>query len=250
LDISYVHWHLPGNFVNNFYYPDGCPSCSLVYANDPNFLTNWTTTCWYVRDLKNSVCSVGTRLHMSNGQQVNIAAAGQFSVYRPAVTFPAHAIPAMIPMLTNNWLQLGNARSRGGDDVGTMQFDAAVTSKAPFVGAVNWTQLIRRSLPANPSDTGGQYNLNASPYGSDVFIGYENEISFYDSPGLSSWTGFWTLKDDYQTYLQFRPADGIAVTLGVVSWGWSAKEYNWALTDSSTTPPSFQDSDAFPQWTK
>jgi hypothetical protein len=50
---------------------------------------------------------------------------------------------------------------------------------------------------------------------------------------------------------RFFPLGGDAVTLRVVTWGWSATDWFGSLTSPSVTPPPDQPSasDDFPKWT-
>ena len=64
------------------------------------------------------------------------------------------------------------------------------------------------------------------------------------------------MTDAFQSYIRFRPdgVNSIAVTLGLVSWGWSGRADEtggqWTLTSSSTNGPSLTESSAFPYWEK
>ena len=268
-----VNWHLPDKFVNHQW-----QATNIVYTNDQveyipygstnydtdNTLLSYTTNagistqCWYVSGNGGNV-SVGTSLMFPSGKTVALAAQGQFTIYRPSVQFPFDPIPPMLPMLTNGWLQLGNASQYGGDDSGTMSFNVLITSQAPFTGHANWTQLIKRSVSYPDTGTGGQYYLDNSQFynANSALItntghSITGALNFYDSPGVSEWT-FWsiTITDSFQTYGEFLP-DGrgsIWVPLGIVTWGWGATESGTTLTSPSTTPPTYQDGDKFPIWT-
>lgn len=258
------HWTLPDKYVNEQYqYSSACTS----YRKNTDLLTNLTQQCWYVNQPAGAV-SVGMNLKFANGQYASVAAMGNFSVYRLQVTFPFTTNKIITPMLTNGWLQLGNADKYGGDNLGTAQFDAEIMSKMPFTGFANWTQLIRRSVSLPFADTGGRYDLDTGRFynnGNDASISLHTGssaspnpwgvVDFYDSPGVEinhSWlTWDVTIKDDFKTYLEFKPdGDSIWVTLGIVTWGWGATEGAATLSSPSTVQPYYQDSDQFPVWTQ
>ena len=233
-----------------------------VYTNDSSQMTkpNQVGPLWYL-DSGAQTVSVGAQLQFPNGKCASLAALGKFSVVKPQVQFPFSAIPSMIPMLTNGWMQLGNDSQLGGDNTGTMNFDALITSTSSFNGQAFWTQLVKRSAsyPLNATDTGGKYELDTEPVYSDIVTDIKplgnnpnprGIATFYDSPGVTQWT-LWnvTILDNFQTHLEFQPTGGIAVPLGVVTWGWGATESGTNLIWSSTNAPVFQDSDQFPVWT-
>jgi len=269
-------WSLPQKYVNHQWQNGELIGDAWVnygsvnYDIDSSLLENTDhTSCWYVRDPGGHV-NVGLILTFNNGQTAIVTAKGDFTVYRPKVTFPYFStawvtnIPPMIPMLTNGWLQLGNASQYGGQDEGTLSFYALITSEPPFTGIGNWTQLIKRSAsyPNNATDTGGQYDLDTRQFyntmptsianhtGSSASPNPYGAVPFYDSPGVGQWT-LWsiTIKDDFKTYLEFKPdGDSIWVTLGIVTWGWGATESGTTLLSPTNTPPTYQDSDQFPVW--
>jgi hypothetical protein len=271
------NWTLPGKFVNESWQHsvwirngDGTGYYmyygSVNYTNDFALLANTNqTSCWFY-NTNNGLVSVGLNLAFSNGQHATIAAAGKISVYRPSVTFPYTVNQQIIPMLTNGYLQLGNASAKGGNDVGVADFDLVVTSTVPFTGIANWTQLIRRSVSgwfSLTQDTHGRYDLDTARFynsndaaiwlhtGPTASLNPWGRVTFSDSPGLPWWPSSQSIKDDFQTYLEFKPdGDGIWVTLGIVTWGWGGTETNRLLILPSTVQPYYQDSDIFPVWTQ
>jgi len=61
------------------------------------------------------------------------------------------------------------------------------------------------------------------------------------------------IADNFQTYLVFKPNDDSAgpsiwVTLGIVTWGWSATESVFTLTSSNVTQAHYSAYDEFPEW--
>lgn len=277
------HWTLPETFVNT----NPFPYCPTFYIKNADFLNRiysrdgtLTTFCWYVRDFQAQSASVGMNLFFSNGQVVFINASGQFSVYRPQVTFPFSENNQIFPVITNDvynneYLELGydSGPNFNGSGLGTASFDAMITSAMPFTGKANWRQTNIRSVspPFNGSlDTAGQIILDKG-YGvdgynqDDVYIILHpnstntspyNAINFYDSPGIPiyPWPPSETVNHDrFRTYLQFYPdAGGIWVTLGVVTWQWGATENFGSTLPISpwTEQPWYQDTDEFPYYTQ
>lgn len=261
-------WTLPGEYVNerwqNYYAnPEGPLQYygSVNYRIDSTLLANAViTNCWYINTPGGTV-TMWQNLHFTNGQYASIAVDGDITVYKPQVTFPflPANIPNIIPRLTATWLELGD---RNAIPTGTAEFGALILSEPPFTGAVNWTQLIRRSVTYPYSGTGGAYALDNSQFYNNAntsinVIGRSPNprgvVSFFDNPGVADWSWYpWsiTIKDDFQTYLMFQPVgDGsIWVPLGFVTWGWGATESNATLTSPSTIQPSYQSSDQFPTW--
>ena len=210
------NWQLPAKFVN--WQTNYSSTCTTYVRNDDLLQNTPQTSCWFYNTNGNKV-GVHLNLHFSNGQYANVAAFGNVTIYRPSVTFqyskPVCNKHTNYDSCVNyGWLQLGNASQYGGDDVGTMNFGIQISSKTPFTGFANWTQLIRRSAsyPRNATDTGGHYDLdgrqfynaNNSPVsiltGGSAPLYPWGFVDFYDSPGVSQWT-LWsiTIKDDFQT---------------------------------------------------
>jgi hypothetical protein len=274
-------WNLPLKYVNHQWQQStpaipnqGPPTSygSVNYDIDSSLLRDTSqTACWFVNGQGGSV-SVGLSLKFPNGQAIPVTANGDFMVYRPQVTFPFTVNQTIIPMFTNGWLQLGNSDKYGGDNVGIADFDCKVTSKPPFAGVGNWTQLLKRSVNLlNKGDTDGRYDLDTSRF-------YNNnhapiwqhtgiapspnpwgKVALNDSPGtpiilkvggIVVWTfDNVTIKDDVNTYLEFKPdGDSIWVTLGIVTWGWGATKSGSIMNSPSTVQPQYQDSDQFPVW--
>jgi hypothetical protein len=235
-------------------------------------LTLETTAAWWVSGGFNPsatyTATVGEGLTFPNGQYVAIATHGLFTMFRPSVQFPATYNLTIIPMVTNGYLQLGDATPDGEGGIGEANFNTQITSKQPFTGAANWTQLINRKISNNAcplkyvgQDTDGRYDLDASPYNAtdspitthaNANIPPYGIIPFYDSPAVAVCSGGVTIKDDFQTYLQFTPvgSGSIPVTLGIVTWGWGGTQYGTTLSAPSTIQPHYDDSDEFPYWTQ
>jgi len=240
-----IRWSLPGKYVNQ---PTNYSSTCLTYVKNTDLLTNWVQQCWYVNQPGGNA-SVGMMLHFANGQSTFVEAKGSFTVFRPSVSFGSDPLwPApRTPMVTNGWLELGNDLN----GYGIVAFKAAVTSKANFSdGSANWTQLCNRSTTYAQSTSG--YWLDNGQFfngGRDVNPITIPPLNFVDNPGVASAWAYVSCADSFKTYLVFNPGgDGIGVTLGIVTWGWSGTETLGALSSSSTTSPMYSASDEFPVW--
>ena len=268
-------WNLPTNFVNepftneqwvvtdpvtdNGYWQYG----SVNYQIDSTLLQSTNqTSCWFV-DGSGGQVLVGMNIQFNNGQNLTIAADGNFTVYRPIVTCPVAPtyMQTIIPVFANPWLELGNASQYGGDDVGTASFNAKIQSTNNFTGLANWTQLIERSVTLPFIGTGLGYDLDTQTLYNDnnsTVQSVNNHqpsagVPIYDSPGVDTKYITWsiTIQDDFNTFLVFKPDpqnSSIWVTLGCVTWGWGGTEANSVLTSPSTVQPSYTNSDQFPIW--
>jgi hypothetical protein len=103
---------------------------------------------------------------------------------------------------------------------------------------------VNSALPPVNSDGSTYPYINSDPIGT---------VPFQDAPGVSDVYGFESITDSFETYLVFQPTNqngssNIWVTLGTVTWGWSATESAWTLTATNVTQASYSSSDAFPTW--
>lgn len=238
-------WHLPGKFVNKATnYP---PTCT-TYVKDSNLLTNATTQCWYVNQPADA-CSVREILHFSNGQIVNIAAAGNFTVYRPSVN----------PIVTNG---ISGAAIYTNDypnllwlDDGPMKFDVFISSKYP--GNFGLSQLVKFTsesglFPFSFNWTYGDYYLDGSEY-YDALHKVSETSEIFDTPGqgIESRQNFASYNGDWKDYVRFIPNGGIPVTLGRIDWSWAAtadKTIDWSIVSDGVDGPTLHDDDSFPVW--
>ena len=249
-------WFASLDFINGSLNPatlDGSRYPSII----PVLLaTNIAPMWWYSGGYKYVFCS--TTNTFQNGQAITITKQGNISIYRPQSSFGVVPVQPIIPMETNGMLELG-AYLYG---PGAPSFTVLVTSTNNFPGVANWVQLINRD--ASPSakfyTTSGQYWLDNDPFYNTDKVGGTNIntdvnprgiIQFDDNPGISDWLGFESIDDSFQTYLVFKPNPqdtSVWVTLGIVSWAWSASEGNWLLTGSSVVSPYYTDTNSFPLW--
>jgi hypothetical protein len=261
-----ILWHLPDKFVNQ---ATNYSSTCTTYVKNNDLLTNATTQCWYVRD-PGGACSVREALHFSNGQSVNVAAAGNFTIYRPSVQFTP--IITGTPTISAS----GQTFPQTIIENGGILFQATVTS-TDFSGNANWVQLINRSVEGDwPGyvnlSTYGNYCLDNDPFYNTqgglpgtppvntlVTSGSTTVLQFGaggagDEPGVGCYPFVVSITDSFKTYLVFKPVnDGIWVTLGRVYWGWSAyavvdADGTGDMIDSSTNAPTYTDTDEFPVW--
>jgi hypothetical protein len=275
---KWAEWTLGGDFIDNFYYPSGYSNPSLIYTNDPNYLTNESAQAWWKSgDYDNPPAyraNFSEALNFANGQYASVAAAGNITVYRPTISNFIPDNPISVVLGTNSlpeiYLGIGDPSSSG---QGAMGWDLSVHWKPNFKGTFFYTQLIDREwswdittfhLPRSHS-TGNTYWLdNESPYTAASVIdttgsGYgaytQATMIYGDGPSLSdSFYSFADLADSFNTYLEFQPVGGIPVTIGRVTWGWhgqtAASGGVWSLAIGDVTGPSLNDSDdTFPVWT-
>lgn len=88
-------------------------------------------------------------------------------------------------------------------------------------------------------------------------------LLFSDNPGIDldcAAAATVSITDDFQTFVMFRPhrgspSENTFVTLGIVTWGWTATACNpfpvlprWSISASNVTYPSFDNGDVFPEW--
>jgi hypothetical protein len=241
--IDNIGWHLPDKYVNEQYpYSSVCTS----YRKNDNLLNTTAVQCWYVNK-PGGACSVRETLHFANGQIVNIAAAGNFMVYRPSVNPPVNHGPfgAGIGLgLLAFELDLMN---------GPMNFDVTINSK--YSGNFGLTQLVNFNAlpPGLYHSTYGSFWLDGKEYyDGPVEIGQPCSIN--DEPGvpliippIGSYNGNW------QTYVRFTPDGGIAVTLNRIDWNWAATagylwNGDWIITSDHVDDPKTYYDDSFPLW--
>jgi hypothetical protein len=269
-NVQWVHWHLPGKFVN-----EPVPSMGGYYDINQDLLIGWTTHCWY-QNTPGGACSIGTRLQMSNGQEVNVAASGSFTVYRPKISTFQDTPPSWATNC-DGWLQLGDDNGHG-----DMNFEVDVSSKYP--GKTDFTQLIYRV-----ADNGSLFDIGTDsqfwldnhrfyivrsdnpndPHNVQSNVAFP--LYFSDNPGIPEVPLASTevyIYDEFRDYVEFRPNagnpnDNIYVTLGMVkaehdlgldpSWGWHAYSTytsgQWYIQSSDVTRPVRTDeSDPFTEW--
>ena len=138
--------------------------------------------------------------------------------------------------------------------VGNMNFSVKIKTTNNFSGIADWCQLNERSVAGIPiQGTFGEYWLDNDPFFQPYqTINLTNSLSFIDNPGIQTMGVIpVSITDKFKTYLMFKPdgSGSIWVTLGLVSWDWSATElWGTTLTSSMVDGPYYIDSDEFPIW--
>jgi len=266
-----AHWHLPDKYVNEAYqYSSTCTS----YRKNSDLLTNLTTQCWYVNG-NGGACSMFEILHFSNGQYVNMAAAGNFTVVRPTIDHMTNSCSG-VNMFTNSDGSLNEIALEGTDKANGMIITISVKRPDHFSGSAFITQLIKRQLNWNIPplgiswsdstsgnfwlDTEEQYSLSLTSFPLTENGHAANPVrpvTLYDSPGLGKPTlGFYSYaeaQDDFHDYVRFQPDGGIPITIGCVDWGWHGKATKssgvWSLVTATDYGPTLDSSDdSFPTW--
>ena len=254
-----VWWHLPDKYVNQ---PINYSSTCLTYVKNEDLLTNTAIQCWYVNgDGSVQDCSVRETLHFSNGQSVNIAAAGHFAVYRPSVNKPDPNGPfraALTGFFLTPMLQLAN---------NPMIYTVTINSK--YAGSFGLTQLVKMysqtivtALPffGTGYTTWGNFNLDINTDGSGGGEYYDGpkDISdlckIDDAPGQTLMTVGGSYNGHWKDYVRFTPNGGIPVTLGRIDWNWAATAdwyplgVGWGISSDGADGPALYPDDNFPLW--
>ena len=267
-NVDNMWWHLPAKYVNEPYqYSSNCTS----YRQNTELLTNTAVQCWYI-NLPGGDCSVRETLHFSNGQSVNIAAAGNFTVYRPTVYFTPDG-GAQVILDTNGMpnIYLGIGVKGNNSNKGEMGWKNTVNLNPKYPASIYYTQLIYRDWTWDrkvwwghvpKSDWPGDYLLDTEvKFAGATIIGNSHHqtqlgLDYGDGPSLvDPLYSFADCQDTFETYLEFQPIGGIPITLGIIDWSWhgrvdgSYSTSSWSLTTNSITGPSFDKySDNFQEW--
>ena len=247
-----VKWLLGGTFVDDYYNQPGCTTCSMIYTNDPSYLTNEWVEVWWVSGDTNSptyIANFGEGLTFANGQSVSVAANGNIKMYRPSVNPVVPYGPFGAAFYTNdypNYLWL---------DGGPMKFDVSISSK--YHGNFGLSQLVTFTsesgyVPPNFNWTYGDYYLDGPEY-YDAQHDAAGTAEIFDTPGqpIESGQDFASYNGDWKDYVRFIPDGGIPVTLGRIDWSWAAtadNTLNWSITSDGVDGPTLHDDDSFPVW--
>jgi hypothetical protein len=249
---SYGNWTLPGNYVNKPWQAQqwvptsdgesGCwtPVGSVNYRVDDAILQGFTTHCWYL-DQPGGTVSFGGRLNFPNGQNVGIAAQGQFIIYRPRIVdFIPPDDPSVNLTDNNGYIELDG-----------LDYEVQVLSQYPGNG--DFTQIISRVAGNGstfiPTITNGcldsfRFYMNKSFTAGTYHIDVANTPSlwgFQDSPkfelGSEIFGNITYISDKFTDYIMFCPSGigNIYVTLGTVSWSWSSST---TYTNGNWTEPT------------
>jgi len=262
---SHFHWNLPGNYVNEpVVYSSQTPNC-VTYDINSSLLANQTTYCWYKRDLQAATASVGMTLNFQNGQNVSIAALGQFDMHRPTLVTKdmcsdlANTITMGSPCLfvTNNSSSVTLGNSQGGYARFWAMFHAR---PGDHFFETQIVQSYRKWGNNSPVDSGSDWwfdgsfeNKPGSSSPADVNgIGTVQQTDQY--PGVPLEQPEAKVNDVFKTYFRYQPPEGdsIAITLGRVNWSWAVDaQYisgTWNIPSGTISSPDYHDDDNFPQW--
>jgi hypothetical protein len=202
-------------------------------------------------------------LHFANGQSVNIAAAGSFTVYRPQKISENMSQDLVTPNLTPNipspplyatnisgWLTLGDSQG------GYARFWAEYNSAYP--GEFREAQIFqsyRKAGNDDPVDSGSLWWNDhahdkgglASTVSSGGGIAYAMQTDQY--PGWPVKAPQTVVNDVFKTYFQFKPTgDGIWVTMGRVNWSWADTATPTNIPAATVSNPQYHDDDGLPLW--
>jgi hypothetical protein len=260
-----IRWHLPDKYVNEQY--DYSSTC-MSYRQNADVLTNSAIQCWYI-NLPGGACSVREILTFPNGQSVNIAAKGDFTVYRPQKVGenmsqdflnPTLNIPSPTLFATNVNISGNNNLELGDSQGGYARFWAEYNSAYP--GEFQEAQIVQsyhKSGNDDPIDSGslwwndGAYDKIKDQGLSDSTVSLGGGIAWAmqtdQYPRLPLKAPQTVVNDIYKTYFQFKPAgDGIWVTVGRVNWSWADTATPTNVPTATVSNPQYHDDDSFPLW--
>jgi hypothetical protein len=271
---SIAHWTLPDEFVNQQENYSG--SCTNYYIRNDDLLQNTNTSCWFINGNGGTV-GLNMNVILPNGHAASFAATGKIKVYRPSVQFQTNSA-GPVQIESSGESSPPYVLASGG-----FSFHAIITMATNFSGNANWVQVIERYATG---DYLGLNNLNTSYLG--VFSFWLDNDPFYnteggeagtppvhtfltsgtnttvpfgtanagDDPQIGCYPNYVSVSDSFKTYLVFNPGgNGIWVTLGEVTWGWTGSanvdEYGNATlipSDSNILNPTYTNTDEFPVW--
>ena len=245
-------WHLPTKYVNEVYQAFGLFSpATTVYDINSSLLENTNqTTCWFVNG-SGGACSVRETLHFANDQDVNIAAAGSFTVYRPTFTNFNNVF---------NFFTWDNPTLQG-----NMEWNVTLDSK--YDGLFGVTQLINAN--GGIYDNGGFdcldgnteiYGEASGPNGPKEYFATNSTPGahttvFLDNPEAQViYPPCPDMLADFKDYLRFKPGlstnDGnIYVTIATNGWHMDGQACVTGVDHTNLPPASATvNNDTFPMW--
>jgi len=286
-ELSYFHWHLPGNYVNELvtYWTDiydFSKSCTNYDVNS-DLLAQETTSCWYKRDLQATTVSVGMNLLFPNGQNVSIAALGKLDINIPT-------------LVGNKDCKDLNYPNSGWDDPCLYLTHDGGSDSDSILSPINWTTGVylggqyggysrhwasyRSSLNGDQfgytqigtsfrevdgvpgvNNTGNENWLDPNDQFNNKYVGTNPDVNgtYYvqqtDRPANPIGSRQSQVNDTFKDYFQYLPPgnDSISITLGSVewSWGYNAQYSNsaWNVTPSNLSSGQYQADETFPLWT-
>jgi len=269
-------WSLPEKFVNEkwqhtYLVPDGDNTVEVPYGSE-NYRINSSllkntnqTSCWFVNKPGDHV-SVGLNLKFSNGQTASVAARGDLTVYRPKITNLVVSGNPIVGFGTDGGIFIGVSESYGSTRH-EMDWDLYVdVDLIDYPGTLSYLQLINDNesynynyLPIHHSTSGEYWLDNSTTFGDSHQINYSDmmgaDLTYGDAPGIQVSANSYVQKtDNFLTYIQFQPSEGISVTIGIIDWGWVGDAEKsggfWSLATGFVSGPRRNNDDTFPQWEK
>ena len=245
-------WQLPTNYVNNVYQQFVLFSpAPTVYDVNPGLLANTNqVSCWYVKGNGGHIM-VGLSLLFNNGQYANVAANGDFAIYRP--TFSGF-------QNDGNGLDWDSPYL-----VGTMDWDVNLDSK--YDGLFGVTQTLNSNNENSDYYTGGFDTLDGdteiygtpNTNGPSIYIASDpiikHNIFFGDAPKAIA-APCANMIVNFNDYLRFKPGvlpnDGnIYVTIATNGWYVNGSACLIGSISPNDLPPATApvNNVAFPTWT-
>jgi hypothetical protein len=253
-----AHWHLPDKFVNEqFQYS---PTCTSYRRND-DLLTNQTTSCWYVNG-NGGTAGVWLNLQFSNGQTVSMAAMGNFTIFKPAISLSQAAnvnpsfyvgqkLYSFLP-----YVKLGGDDDPRNDGPHDMEYDIFYNA-GTYSGTGGIVQLLTMNYSGPTGPVFSDWRLDGSTvmYTTNSIAPSQpiNAAFFYDSPGNGHLYVPWgtiRCKANFEDYCMFKPSGGIYVPLGIVTWSCHGESPDAGIlgVNSVVGPDGPDGSDDFPVW--
>ncbi len=263
---SFFRWHFPGDYVNEpMIYWNGSVPCTNYNVNIGLF-ANQTAYCWYKRGFSAATMSIGMNLLFPNGQIVNIANLGMFSVKTP--TFAANNLsqdldssstvtitnPSLYVTNDSSNVTLGNAQggyarfwfsyfARPGDNFFETQIVQSYRkygNGSPIDSGTNWwfDGTFVKPGSISPADSAG--------------VAIVQQTDKYPGVPLSQPEA--KVNDVFKTYIRYQPveAGSISITLQRVDWSWAVDAHYtnglWNIPAGTISTPANHDDDAFPLW--
>ena len=266
-------WIFIGDYINH-HYSDGNGCERYVIA--PYWVTQNPTHVWYYNGGKALSATVGMYCAFDNSQTAYPFSRGKFSMYEPSIAFTPVGQAAVHVRRSGLAPVLGIGKS---DESDSMTFSVNINSIPQFEGQAIITQLIQRQasideIPIPHSlggGTGGRFDLDNNEIYKQTSLTNKpanpdsnllGTLNFFDVPGIGIQLASWaSCSDHFKTYIRFKPSgdDNIFVTLGRVTWNWSANVLytgidptdlnSWTIQSPTVGGPDFTTTDEFPVWT-
>lgn len=269
VDTIQYEWTASGDSVNQAVGPNsaGC----VTYTEDPAKWKLENPYAWWLTG-GNKDIQVKLTLIFTNSQHLTVSDSGKFGMAEPQVidtTFTCSGVN-----IFTDGSSLEEIALKGTDGAG-MEFANHVQRPDQFPGIAWHAQLINRCIgydtpvSSETNNTSGFWLDTVNPYKPETLLPLYSstgnpttpvrDVVLPDAPGLVSglfgFSSFAEVKDDFQTFLLWKPtgSGSIPVPLGRNDWGWHGRAEKsggaWSLTISNWYGPTFTVGRNYPYWT-